>query len=79
MEASSNPATSKGTKYVVLRETSAAGAVANYEPVDVVEAASDKAALRKAVTETGTYVAIPARSFKPTPVTISTEPIVKVG
>lgn len=67
------------TRYHVFREIDAADTKA-YEPIAAaVEAHSSGDALRQAVKETGTYVAVPARSFDPTHVTIETQTVVKVG
>lgn len=59
-------ATSKGTRYVVLRETDAG----LWENVGATVATSSDAALRITAKETGSYVAVPARSFTQTQVTV---------
>ena len=71
------------TAYHVFRRSSTDESLDSpvlYEPVAAdVQAHSSADALRQTVKETGLYVAIPARSFVPTKVTIETQTVVKLG
>jgi hypothetical protein len=74
------------TNYVILRLVSGGaekvGIDGSWDRVDGVEAHSAEAAIRTHVAQaktTGTFVAIPERSWKPTPVTVETQTVVKVG
>jgi hypothetical protein len=68
------------TAYHVFRETRREDGTTSYEPLDAnVQAHSPAAALRQTVKETGSYVAVPARSFVPTKVTLQTQTVVKLG
>lgn len=67
---------SKGTRYIILREPE--------NVVAIVTATSSDAALREAVkreaiTESGTYVATPERSFTARKVTVEQTTSVKLG
>lgn len=67
------------TAYHVLREQKDREGVVHYEPVESnVQAHSSDHALRRTVKETGTYVAVPARSFAPSKVTLSTQTVTKI-
>jgi len=67
------------TAYHVLRETTASDGAVSYEPVESnVQAHSSDHALRQTVKETGTYVAVPARSFAPSKVSIRTQTVTKI-
>lgn len=78
------PARTK-TTYHVLQEITVDGNVANYAPVAAnIEANSTAHALRVWAdaadqAHDGTYIAIPARSFKPTKVTFATQKTVTLG
>jgi hypothetical protein len=80
MEAASAPPQNerthdKGTDYIVFRQA----ADETWSQYSQVKAASSTAAIRQCVMEPGDYVAIPARSFKPTRAQVSTETVVKLG
>lgn len=59
---------SKGqaTEYVVLKLVEAEDDQASWDEVDTVVASNPKAAIKAATPGGGTFVAVPARSFKPT-------------
>jgi hypothetical protein len=61
------------TTYIVLRRDDDGGGIAvdRWQTDSRVEAVSAEAAIRKAEPKAGTYVAVPARSWKP--VTVRTE------
>jgi hypothetical protein len=63
------------TTYIVLRELDNGH---DWEHSWSVDAGSASEAIRKAVTESGTYVAVPARSWKPVAVTTETRTILKL-
>ena len=68
------------TAYHVFQETLGAHDEKVYELVaSNVQAHSSADALRQTVKATGTYVAVPARSFAPTKVTLETQTVVKLG
>ena len=80
MEASSTPQKNTGTLYYVLAvKVADDGSLEHYEPLGTARATSDKAAIRQVAMESGTYLAIPKRSFKPVGVTISQQTVVKLG
>lgn len=73
----------KRTEYVVLRAV-AAGAnpseVAAWEELERTAATSAKAAITACVKDvTGTYVAVPARSFQPARVTVAQKATLSFG
>jgi hypothetical protein len=68
------------TTYIVLRSHQEN---ATLPPVwvianDDVPAASGEAAIRKAVVDAGTYVAVPARSWKPVQVRTETQTVIRL-
>ena len=66
------------TNYIVLRQDTPDGIW--HENGPPVESVSAEAAIRKAVGEvSGTYVAIPVRSFSPITVTVETKKVVKLA
>lgn len=68
------------TRYHVFAEDRDASGAAAYLPLEAyVEAHSAVDAIRKSAKKSGVYVAVPARSFEPTTVTIETQTVVKVG
>jgi alpha-tubulin suppressor-like RCC1 family protein len=67
------------TAYHVLREVDVDGVPMYQQTAASVEGHSSADALKQTVKETGTYVAVPARSFTPTKVTLETQTVVKLG
>lgn len=73
-----------GTEYVVLRQEALSedGGAAQYTSVETVSAANDIAAINAALGENptaGTYLAIPARSFRVRVVSVATVTQTKVA
>lgn len=70
------------TTYMILRRVShpqdTPGAPEQWEAQGTVDAPSADAALRKAVTEGGTYLATPARSWKPVTVKAETQTVLRL-
>jgi hypothetical protein len=62
------------TTYIVLHQASHD----TWTFHDSAEASSADAALRKSIGEPGTYVAVPARSWKPVTVTTETRTVLKL-
>jgi hypothetical protein len=73
------------TAYHILREIKTGSEITGYEPVVAnVEAASADAAIRAYFDRNtgatgGTFLAIPARSWKPVTVKVETQTVVKLG
>jgi len=67
-----------GSLYHVLKQKVGDGET--YEPFAAnVTARSATEAIRQVTTEAGTYVAIPAKSFRPVKVTVHTETTIRLG
>jgi hypothetical protein len=70
----------KGTTYIVLKwESESVVEAVTYTAVDEATATSANDAIRQVAQHTGPYVAIPARSWKPTKVTVETKQTVRLG
>ena len=68
-----------GTAYHVFAEKGN-GDTKFYEPAAAnVQARSSDEAIKQTAKTNGTYVAVPARSFKPVKVTVHTETTVRLG
>ena len=67
-----------GSLYHVLKQKGGDGET--YEPFAAnVTARSAAEAIRQVTKEAGTYVAVPAKSFKPVKVTVHTETTIRLG
>jgi hypothetical protein len=72
--------TATKTAYHIFRQVPNDQVATSYEPVEPnVEASSAAEAIRLTVKTAGTFVAVPARSWKPVKVTVEQTTVVKVG
>jgi hypothetical protein len=67
------------TRYIVMRAVEVAGQEDGAYAIEaVLNAGSARDALHKTVTEPGTYVAVPARSWKPVQVRTETQTVIRL-